>query len=59
METRLVDGVHRLEHARHPLEALLLGAVGPLLGHHADALVPQHPDREDGDAAPATEEEPE
>ena len=49
-----VDG---LQDAGHPLEALLLRAVWPLLGHHAYPLVPQHPDREHGDAAPVVDEE--
>lgn len=35
-----------LQHAAHPLEAILLGGVGPLLSHHHDPLVPQHCYRE-------------
>lgn len=36
-----------LQHAAHPLEAVLLRGVGPLLGHHHDPLVPQHRHGED------------
>lgn len=44
--TRGLFEVIYLQHAAHPLEAVLLGGVGPLLGHHHDPLVPQHRHRE-------------
>ncbi len=47
VDANLVDRVHRLQDATHPLEALLFGAVGTLLGYHADPLVTEDPDRED------------
>ena len=37
-----------LQHAAHPLEAVLLRGVGSLLGHHHDPLVPQHRHGEHG-----------
>lgn len=44
-------GVPYLQHPAHPLEAVLLRGVGPLLGHHHDALVSQHRHGEHGDPA--------
>ena len=53
--SHLVDGVDGLQDAGHPLEALFLRTVGPLLGHHAYPLVPQHADGEHRDSAPVVD----
>lgn len=37
-----------LQHAAHPLEAVLLGGVRPLLGHKHDPVIVQHCHREHG-----------
>ena len=43
MKLRSIESFEpNLQHSGHPLEALLLAAVRPLLRHHADPLVPQH-----------------
>ena len=49
VDAHVVDAVDGLEDARHPLEALLLAAVGPLLRHDYQPLVPKHLHAEDRD----------
>ena len=36
------EGYGHLQHAAHPLEAVLLGGVRPLLRHHHDPLIVEH-----------------
>lgn len=40
------EGGVYLQHAAHPLEAVLLGGVGPLLRHDDDPLIMKHRDGE-------------
>lgn len=47
--TRLIHGLLHLQDAAHPLEAVFLGGVGPLLRHHHDPLVAQHRHRKHSD----------
>lgn len=52
-EKRLRRAASYLQDATHPLEAVFLGGVRPLLGHHHDPLVPQDGHGEHGYPATA------